>query len=302
MLELPQLLRPLPSCTLCPLSVGAKHPGIPTLHLQGTPAPRSGSPATLFLGQNPGYTEDASGLPFHGYSGAFLRLIIVNYLGLARYEMPTAGVRVPRSAWDLSSLLSNKPHAQTCYVSNVARCFTAADTVPAAAYSRCSKAHLLPDLHALLSFHSSLTVLCLGAPAATTLWQRVGGKKVKLADCFGNNGRSFEGALGTSSPLHYFATYHPSLVARNANMIRPMADHLRLLLRHYTSTLPTTSTPTMIPPGLPPCPTPASPPSSPPVSDNSTSKEYPSTSANSPNSPSPSSPTLGPSNDTSSTT
>jgi len=164
---------------------------------------------------------------------------------------------VPRSAWDLHYLPSDQslPHAQTCYVSNVARCFTAADTVPASAYSRCSKAHLLPDLRSLLESHSSLTILCLGAPAATYLWQLVAGKKIKLKDAFSNNGRTFPNALNTSSPLHYFATYHPALVSRNANMIRPMADHLRLLLRHYTSTLPTTSTPTLIKPRIPSCPT-----------------------------------------------
>ena len=249
-MELPQLLPPLTSCTLCPLHGEAKSVGIPTLHLLGSPPPVPNTPAFLLLAQNPGYHEDVAALPFVGLSGAFLRLIICRILPLTRHHLGqphaplTTRQRPPRSAWDLPF---SQPEGDlfTTYVGNAARCFTAADTVPLRAYSKCAP-HLRADLLSLLSFHSSLYVLCLGAPAASSFLKLTGLKKATLSTAFSMNGRLFH-LPPSPTPIHFFATYHPAHILRNNNMIRPLSDHLALILRHLSSLLPPITAPTFIP-------------------------------------------------------
>jgi uracil-DNA glycosylase family 4 len=255
-MELPQLLPPLTSCTLCPLHTEARSVGIPSLHLTGSPSPQRGTPAFFILAQNPGYHEDIAALPFVGLSGAFLRLIICRLLPLTHHHLgdphdplylarPRPQRPPPRSAWALPFSEPEGEPLFTTYVGNAARCFTAADTVPLRAYSKCAP-HLRSDLLSLLSFHSSLYVLCLGAPAASSFLKLTGLKKATLSTAFSMNGRLFHLAP-SSTPIHFFATYHPAHILRNNNMIRPLSDHLALILRHLHSLLPPITTPTFIP-------------------------------------------------------
>ena len=249
-MELPQLLPRLSTCTLCPLHTEARSVGIPSLHLTGSPSPQRGTPAFLLIAQNPGYHEDAAGLPFVGITGAFLRLILCRLLPLTRHHLgdPHAPLspRIPRprSVWDLPF---SPPEGDlfTTYVTNAARCFTAADTVPQRAYTRCSS-HLRSDLVSLLSFHSSLYTLCLGAPAAASLLKLLGLRKATLSTALSMNGRLFH-LPPSSTPIHFFATYHPAHILRNNNMIRPFSDHLSLINRHLSNLLPSITSPTFIP-------------------------------------------------------
>jgi len=231
--------------------------------MTGSPPPVAGGRALLVVGQNPGYHEDKAGLPFVGHSGAFVRLVIGRYLPLSLHHLgnPHAPSRpvhpVARSAWSLP-FEPPPPHFLTTYLGNAARCFTAADAPPPAAYQKCLP-YLRTDIEALLAFHSSLIVLCLGAPAAASVLHILTRKKVTLARAFSYNGRTFS---HSSKPLTFFATFHPAHVLRTRAMILPMLDHLSLFNSFLASALPAITAPDIVPPFYPrrtPCPPPSPP-------------------------------------------
>lgn len=197
------------------------------------------------------------GLPFVGLSGAFLRLIICRLLPLSLHHLgdPHAPLQkgprsVPRSAWDLP-FSELEGGLITTYVGNAARCFTAADTVPPRAFTKCAS-HLRRDLESLLSFHSAVHLLALGAPAASSLLKILGVKGATLTSAFTMNGRVFHLPSHPSVPITFFATYHPAHILRNNNMIRPLSDHIALILRHLTSALPPLTSPRLLPSFDPP--------------------------------------------------
>lgn len=250
----PDLLPPLRSCVLCPLHAECRSPGIGTYHLRGSPDPVAGERALLIVGQNPGYHEDQAGLPFVGRSGSFLRLILLRQLPAARHHLgdphapttPPPRSTPPSNAWDLA-FEPPPPSFLPTYVTNAARCFTAADSLPPSSYRSCLP-HLATDLTALVAFHSSLIVLCLGAPAAASTLHLLTSKKITLTRALSYNGTTFPFSSGS---VTFFSTFHPAHVLRNRGMLLPVLDHLALLRSHLSSTLPSITKPHIVPPFLP---------------------------------------------------
>lgn len=241
-----QQFPPHRDCTACPLHKCAKSVGIPTHLIPGSLPPSHETPAVLFLGQNPGFNEDREGVPFIGKSGTILQDAYID------------GVQLRSLA--------------TLYVSNTARCYHLHGDGPSNSHYKACRPHLLPDLHTLLSLHSSLTVMCLGAPATTHLHALLGIPKVTLTSSFSNQGRQVPlpplssetsqslGPLGLpqtpdgrgASTITIFSSYHPAAVLRENNLIHAVQGHMTLLLNHLTGQTPAPSLPTLISPRSPP--------------------------------------------------
>lgn len=221
---LPRPITPAHSaCSAC--SLAANRPrsiGIPTCLIPGSLAPSPSHPALLVLGQNPGWTEDATGLPFIGDSGEVAREFIIKpLLALA-----------------------------TIYISNTARCYHVVGDGPTNAhYTACSNLYLPPDLTAIAPPHSSsLTLLCLGAPAATHAHRVLGLPKVTQKSAFTTQGRQLPFPTG---PITLYSTYHPAAVLREHNLFNPFHAHLQLLRLHLLGRKPLPSPPRLIAPCLP---------------------------------------------------
>lgn len=232
-LPLPQF-PPNPSCTLCPLHKCARSVGIPT-HIIPSSLPLSPShPCVLFLGQNPGHTEDVFGTPFIGPSGQVLQNAYIDGIQLRT----------------LASI----------FVSNTARCYHLQGDGPTNAHYKACRPHLLPDLHYLASHSSSLTVVTLGAPATTHLHALLGIPKVTLSSALTHQGRSIplspdsSQSLGDLGPrtITVFSTFHPAACLRERKLIHAVEGHLTLVLNHLTGRTPVPSLPSFITPIPPP--------------------------------------------------
>lgn len=229
-IPLPQF-PPHPTCSLCPLHKCAKSVGIPTHLIPGGRPPTYESPAVLFLGQNPGFNEDREGVPFIGKSGSLLQDAYID------------GIQLRTLA--------------TLYVSNTARCYHLHGDGPSNSHYKACRSHLLPDLHSLTTHHTSLTVMCLGAPATTHLHALLGIPKVTLTSSFSNQGRQVplpppESSDGRGAQtITLFSTYHPAAVLRENNLIHAVEGHMTLLLNHLTGRTPAPSLPTLVPPRSP---------------------------------------------------
>jgi DNA polymerase len=164
---------------------------------------------------NPGHEEDRQGRPFVGPSGSLLTKVML------------AGVSLPCSI----------------YLTNSGRCFSPVDP-PQRHLKTCTLAHLPADLRTLLSLHSRLVVLTLGAKATATFSILVSGKTCSLSSAFKHNGapKTWEGAH-----LTHFATFHPAAVLRDNNLIHPVSTHMQLLSDHLCGRTPLETFPTIVP-------------------------------------------------------
>ena len=243
-------------CIGCELHTRAASVGIPTHYLPSSLSPSSSVPCVLFLGQNPGNTEDRQGTPFIGPTGQLLQSAYI------------AGIH-------LTSLAS-------IFLSNTARCYHLHGESPTNAHYKACRPHLLPDLHHLASLSSELIVVCLGAAATSHLHALLSVPKVTLTSSFSHQGRQISlpplpvdssplssdreggsGAVpgrddhsdgrGISPPcVRVYTTFHPAACLRTHNLIHAVEGHLTLLLHHLTNRSPVPSTPTLILPTPPP--------------------------------------------------
>lgn len=213
----------LSSCTSCSLHTRARSVGLPTCWVPSTLPPSPSTPALLFLGQNPGAQEDAAGLPFIGPSGRLLQDVYLEGIYLR----------------SLASV----------FLANTCRCYHVDGDGPTNRHYVSCRPHLLPDLRLLTSLSSSLTVVTLGAPAASHLHTLLGHPGTNLTSALSSQGR-VHNLPSTSPPLPItvFSTYHPAAVLRAANLIHAVEGHLRLVLDHLTNRTPTPSLPRLIPP------------------------------------------------------
>lgn len=215
----------LSTCTSCALHIRATSVGVPTCWIPSTLSPSPSTPSLLFLGQNPGHTEDVQGLPFLGPSGRLLQDVYMDGIYLR----------------SLASV----------FVSNICRCFHVdGDSPPNKSFTSC-RPHLIPDLLTLLSISSSLTIVTLGAHAATHLHALLGIPKASLSSALSLQGRTHSLPFSPSHSVTVFSTYHPAAILRSANLIYAVEGHLRLVLDHLTSRTPAPSQPTILPPWNP---------------------------------------------------
>lgn len=199
--------------------------GVPTLPIF-SPSGRSPHPAIVFLGQNPGSEEDAANEPFLGRSGRIVR----------------------RAA---ASLLLSSSTPFTCYLSNTARCYTRPESPPTnRQYSTCIP-HFLADLRSILLAHTRCAVVALGAPACTHLRRALGTPSISLKKGFQDNGISLLLPTLPTHPFTFFTTYHPAYLLRSPGAAHPFSDHLSLVSRWLSGTLPVPSSPSIVPPFSP---------------------------------------------------
>ena len=225
---LPQLRRHN-NCTECELHEEANHVGIPTIFLKGSLTPSPSTPAVLLLGQNPGFNEDKEGLPFVGPSGQLVKSVYIDGISLRT----------------LASV----------YLGNVARCYTPTMDGPKAKHYRACIPYLEEDLCQISQTSSSITILTLGAPAATWLYKRLADEKMNLTKAFQQQGRCLAFKRLSNSPIaieastvsfNVYSTYHPAAVLRVHNLIYAVQDHMQLLLDHLTGNSPGRSTPKIV--------------------------------------------------------
>lgn len=216
------VLPPTPSCTLCHLHTTASHIGIP-LHRSPLSLPPSPStPALLCIGQNPGYHEDKSGIPFIGPSGSLLHSVYLR--GIHAFSLATI------------------------YFTNAARCGPD-PSPPTRCFKRCSPA-LISDILHIAPLHSSpLFILTLGAPATTHTWSKLDPSpttptSMSLTESFHH--QAFPSSI-RSHPVLLFSTFHPSFVLRSHSQIHAVQGHLQILLDHLTQSAPRPSKPTIVP-------------------------------------------------------
>lgn len=201
-----------PTCTLCPLSSSAKHPGIPTTHLSYSLPPQPPNKPLVIIGQYPGLDEDSCGLPFIGKTGRFLDNVIIT----------------PTSYHTRFSI----------FLTQTVRCYTPNDPTPGN-YKTCSSNHLLPDLNAISTLCGQPgVILTLGAPAFRSL------TSLPLSS-------RHQQPFPYHSWLVY-ATFHPSALSYNPSLETPFLLDLSHINDLLSSTPYTPPPLRLIPPAGPP--------------------------------------------------
>jgi uracil-DNA glycosylase family 4 len=216
-MELPQL--PCrPTCDRCELHCTATNVGIPWQ----THAPTAARNALVLLGDRPGIEDDRQGTPFVGPSGSILW-------------------GTPGSDY-LSEL--NPPSTTTVYGGTILRCWAPAKKMPASAYKACSR-YTLDDLNHLSVVHpGDLTLLCMGAAAASVIHKLATGTPATLRDTLNKQGLKW-------GRWSIYFTYNPGQLLPHAEpaLVTPTIDHLRLVSDHMHGRLPESISPTIVPPG-----------------------------------------------------
>jgi len=208
-------------CTLCPLHTVARTVCAPTYSLT---SPLPGLPSLLIVGRNPGYSEDASGIPFTGPTSSVLFHALI----------PGARLHI------LSSI----------YLTNICRCYHRdGDAPPRRSFVAC-RPHLLSDLLNLRERGSSpIFILTLGAEAASHVYALAGLGSPSLTKCLATQGTLL--TFSNSVCARVYSTYHPAFLARENRHIHSMSDHLSLLASALRGHTPVPSRPSIIPPRSP---------------------------------------------------
>ena len=167
-------------CTECPLYAGATCPGLPTRLSDFGDTEKD--TALLFLGEAPGYFEDAKGKSWVGYAGQLLHKFI-------------EGAHLTDHA--------------VVYLANVCRCRPPQNATPTDAQAKECRKHLEADLRTLLGAYKRVIIFALGAPAASAC----GRKSVKDAIHF--QGHPIAMFKDVRVPVFY--TYHPATLAPSRN-------------------------------------------------------------------------------------
>jgi len=248
-----EVLPPLPQCRDCDTHITAHNPGVPLRRIPSN-AP-SDAPAILFVGQNPGYTEDTHNAAFIGRSGVILcggwRSDNEHRFDLHPSTPNPPSTFVPGPYVD-GARLRDRAHL---YVVNAVRCATPSNSVPPErSLAACSR-HLIHDIHALAARHDRLAIVCLGAVAVRAIYKHILGwpsKRCTQTEAFTVNGDPQPIIAGRPMPV--FTTYHPAYILRNPNALNAVKDHLTLLHTHFLTTA-ASSIPSLniVEPG-PPCP------------------------------------------------
>jgi len=221
-------------CNRCVLHEGVQNVCVPTVRLKTSLSPTPRTPAVVVVGQNPGQQEDEKGLPFVGPSGA----LVIH------------GMIEPALIHTLA----------TVYITNAVRCATEKNATPPMKCQRtCFRAFTLYDLELIADSHHSapLVLLCLGAPAAATIYREFFGfkKAPSQSDAFALNGRTQRITGPTehdpSREWVVFSTYHPAYLFRNPNVNTEIEAHMGQLQRFLTGDVPRVAAPTLISPTPP---------------------------------------------------
>jgi len=186
-------------CRECPLWEAAVSPGLPTRALfddQGITKTR----ALLFLGQSPGYREDAAGKSFVGYTGGLLK----QFIGAAKLT-------------DYADI----------YLANSCRCLPPQGANETQSNIRKCRAHLLKDIDILRKNYEEVIIVALGAKACYSA-----ANIKKLTDGFKKQGVITP--LVDGQQLRVFFTYHPALLhpSRQPAKVYAVQAHFNLLLRY----------------------------------------------------------------------
>lgn len=212
---------PIAPCSACPQSETALSCSIPALL-----APPSPHPPLLILLPAPSAPDAKAGLPLRSRPSLLVSTAYLSALPLVRpFFIP------------------------------ILRCAVATPSrVKPAFYTACSRTHLLPTLHSILSSLPSgapIPILCIGAPSIRSLHTAL-----SLPSCSQSDALSAQAARlpVPSSPhsLLRFATLDPAELLLRPER-KPIAfSHLSLLSSHLLGTPPLSSSPTIVPPGPPP--------------------------------------------------
>lgn len=227
-------------CAGCDLRDGARNVGIRWLRLS-----EAGETAVLFLGMNPGVTEDKHGLPFIDMSGVYLRGGFITRSGQITLNQ-NAGSWHP-GGYITPSLLASS----SIYIGNIVRCVTPGNSNPRAKSVKGCLPYLRRDLSFILSSAPRSAVVLLGAWAIKQFFHYILGEKNKtLAAVLRENG-----SMHTidERPTAVFGTYHPAalLPGRNPNAIPAVEAHMRLVRRFIDGSPSPKAHPNLIPPAPP---------------------------------------------------
>lgn len=246
-LSLPVLVERKADCTLCELcdqSGGATSEsgdriivplsvGLPSLLLSDSLPPSPSVPAVVFIGQNPGYSEDIASEIFVGRSGVMVR------------GGSAAGVQSDTGGYVDGIDLRRRA---SVYLTNAVRCWTAGDKKPKPKHIKACLPYLLADLEAIAAVHP-LVVLILMGDTAVQAWFKYHlkgkGKKLSLTRAFSFNGHTF--SLPSSAKVVTFTTYHPAYVLRSVNYAFAVHDHFEVLNRFLDGIITPRSKPRIVP-------------------------------------------------------
>lgn len=232
MIPLPQLVPPLADCTLCDLHNQGpglpQHVGISTLPLR-MDVDRD-KPVVLYVGQNPGYEEDRTGIPFIGRSGRLLHNVYLNGI--------------------------DATNTSNVFITNAVRCHTLKNDPPRTRHYRDCSPSLQTDLISLsqLAVPQHILVL-LGGGASTHVYRYIfGEKKMSLQKALARNGEVWPVELGEEidgtpawQDWTVFATYHPAAVLRNPNLINTVHSHNQLILDCINGVMSIPTVPSIVP-------------------------------------------------------
>jgi len=137
----------------------------------------------------------------------------------------------------------------TIYLTNAVRCGPT-NKVPQKALNTCPDLYLRSDIDAIISEHTRVCILCTGAKSVEAVSQLKLKSKLNLVKAL--KGHPFKIANTDGCDVVIFATYHPAYIIRFPNAGRAVIDHLQLIRRWFTNTMPTPSVPKRVPLYAPP--------------------------------------------------
>lgn len=222
------LFQPDPTCTACPMHEEANHVGMATYLRPESLPPTDATDCLVFIGQNPGATEDqhSIGIPFIGRSGKTLT------------DTYIPGI-------DLDS-------RATIYLTNGLRC--GPRSVTTLSYFNACHFHLQDDLKIIAEIHRNAAhraLLFVSAPSVTSFHSNaLHLPNVNQRKSFLQNGTTYNSSLwGDPLALDFavFSTYHPQKVNYEHKFIIGVKDHLELVSRFLSGIRLPSAEPTLIP-------------------------------------------------------
>lgn len=233
-------------CTKCSLYSSVTSVGIPSRWAPWSLPPSPSTPATFFIGQNPGFHEDKQNTCFIGPTGQLTKLCYTGCI-LDKPGHPGHGQPIGPPIHSLS----------TVYLGNTARCGTWGDIKPAKKHYRTCAPYLLEDIHAIIPTCSRLLLVLLGGPAIEHTYSLLAGDGISTAKtAFDRSGEllllqpSSKVPVGTS--VQVFSTYHPAFVLRKQAALASVIDHLQLVVDALCGLSAIPSSPIIIPPDFHP--------------------------------------------------
>lgn len=209
------------NCDRCVLHEGSKRVCIPSTLYGGVRRHRR---AILIVGEAPGATEERQDEPFVGKSGHTLRKLYIDFFKLY--------------------LLAD------VWLGNAVRCRPPGNKTPTKTHLKSCQGFLLADIERLQQEYNEVVILCVGAPAVSTViggslrqsFHRQGDftdfrKLINGQKKYVNMIQGITPGIEYPEPVRAFTTFHPSYLNRDPSCALSVKAHIQMLVDYLNGTL-----------------------------------------------------------------